>query len=92
MGNGAVSEEIKRLVQILKKYVSKQIMTSPHSELILSKDIVAQSRSLGENWLQDNMTKLRNMVNNEGKQSNVIANPQVILQFLMSQRSMPRAA
>ena len=93
LGNGLVSEEIRRLVQKLKKFVSKQIMTSPHSELILSKDIVEQCRSLGENWLQDNMTKLRNMVKQEEhkKQYNIVTDPQAILQMLM-QRQMQNAA
>jgi len=91
----AVAFEIAQQVAELKKFVSKQIMGSASSELVLDKKVMPAYKAFGEKMMRDNMRSVREMFeheqekvkeNNARVQSQAKPDQKQILQALLQQQ------
>ena len=91
----AVAFEIAQQVAELKKFVSKQIMGSASSELVLDKKVMPAYKAFGEKMMRDNMRSIREMFeheqekvkeNNARVQSQAKPDQKQILQTLLQQQ------
>lgn len=93
--NNAVVNEVARIVSILKKKISEQIMTSKSSEQILSPKLAQKYKMHGEQLATISMRELRKMANDDKqrvqtneKQIQKFQQPQQILLWrIMAERA-----